>query len=114
MASKTRFNRGSAAGVIPGGSKKGNNLTGIGSEFVPASAKAPSNVQVIYNGKIVTPVSLLARPKAQNNAAPASKGDPEVKDSAAGGEGTGEAHASEEEKNKPIAKKDSMTNNRSR
>ena len=111
MTSKTRFNKSSAAGgTIVSGSKKAN--TGIGSGFAPA-AKAPSNVQVIHNGKIVTPVSLLARPKVASGAAVASKGDPEVKDSTSGGDG-GEEQANEEEKNKPITKKDSVANNRSR
>ena len=111
MTSKTRFNKSSAAGgTIVSGSKKAN--TGIASGFAPA-AKAPSNVQVIHNGKIVTPVSLLARPKVASAAAVVPKGDPEVKDSTTGGDG-GEEQANEDEKNKPIAKKDSVANNRSR
>ena len=110
MASKTRFNKSSAAGgPIVSGSKKTN--VGIGSGFAPVSYKAPSNVQVIYNGKIVTPVSLLARPKVPSNTFSSAKGDAEVKGTSKEGN---ETPVVEEEKNKQITKKDSMTSNRSR
>ena len=114
MTSKARFNKGTGGGSTTGVNKRGKMTTGMGSGFAPASSKPPSTVQIIYNGKIVTPVSLLSRPKVSVDSRKTSKGDSEVKETQAANNIVDGQNSQEEDKNKPIAKKDSMANNRSR
>ena len=123
MASKTRFNKSNQGlgSSLVGGSTRGNAKSGPGGSgfgTAVAGAKAPAHVQVIYNGKIVTPVSMLAKPKAIPGlvAAVNKEGAEETK---ASGPRSGEVAPVAEAEDKMIAgkslsKKDSMTNNRAR
>ena len=121
MATKTRFNKsnqGLASSLVGGNTRSTARGAPGGSEFGTAVAgtKAQAHVQVIYNGKIVTPVSLLAKSKdvtlsTQNVV---KDGDMETKATAQNVE-TG-AHSAEEDKpaGKPLSRKESMAGNRSR
>jgi hypothetical protein len=70
MASKARFQKLNSSAKLPvstvggSGSTKKSGATGAGYGFGNELASTGRGVQVIYNGKIVTPVSLHARPKA--------------------------------------------------
>lgn len=119
MATKTRFNKSNQGGLGSSlvGSTRVNKTGAVGGSGFGAAAggKAPSHVQVIYNGKIVTPVSLLAKPKgaASTTTVSVSKGEEESKASAPANSG---AAANEDEKPPKVLQKkeSSVTNNRAR
>ena len=120
MTSKARFNKGSSVQNIASGSKRTNAFAGAeGSAFATMASKAPTNVQVIHNGKIVTPVSLLAKQKMAAAPGHTHRGDLEVKETDVGAPNADVgATPTDDDKNKSAnllgAKKESVTNNRSR
>jgi hypothetical protein len=120
MTSKARFNKGSSVQNITGGSKRTNAFAGAeGSAFATMASKAPTIVQVIHNGKIVTPVSLLAKHKVAAAPGNTHRGDLEVKETDAGTPNADVGAApTDDDKNKSTnllgMKKESVTNNRSR
>jgi len=86
MASSTKsyFQKGKAASsklsASAGGSgatKKSGNAGTLGGSETTGVGRA-NNIQVIHNGKIVTPVSLHARPKATANPAKQLTSEPSV------------------------------------
>ena len=70
MASKARFQKGAPvatkSGASAGSTTGKKSVAGPGVFGSELASGRSNNVQVIFNGKIVTPVSLHARPKASN------------------------------------------------
>jgi hypothetical protein len=67
MSTKTRFQKGQSASAKLSASAGSSGTTKkVGASVLPAGSETATggrgNIQVIYNGKIVTPASLHARP----------------------------------------------------
>jgi hypothetical protein len=77
--SKAHFQKGqvatsklSASGAGAGNTKRSGNPGTIGGSEAPGGGRT-NNIQVIHNGKIATPVSLHARPKATASKQPTNE-----------------------------------------